>query len=151
LNNPLKYTDPTGEKNYAWDRDRNCYVDEFGNRAEYSDVYRAMFESGYFRGGNGSGYSLSVFGGTNFTVVGYKWIPITVNIINAAGRIYIGNNGQELEVTSMDWEISFCRIPVVIMNNPLLGLTTRNGMLYDSNDRLIGEKGLLMVYICCCR
>ena len=49
LNNPLKYTDPSGEVYYEWDYVRGCYVDVFGNRVDYSEVHKAMFQNGYFR------------------------------------------------------------------------------------------------------
>jgi len=46
-NNPLRYTDPTGEKEtYTWDPDLKEYRDEKGQLADWSEVYKAVFESG---------------------------------------------------------------------------------------------------------
>jgi RHS repeat-associated protein len=80
LNNPLKYIDPTGEvkKEYTYDRDRNCFVDEEGNGVDYSVAYKAMFSSGLFRDRNywydGTSYGGNpsvVSGGGGFSVI-YK-------------------------------------------------------------------------------
>ncbi len=51
LNNPLRYTDPSGEK-YTYDKLRGCYVDDNGNRVDWSDAYTSMFRDGIFRDGN---------------------------------------------------------------------------------------------------
>lgn len=48
LNNPLKYTDPSGEL-YEYDRDRQCYVNEYGERIDNSTVHKDMLRYKYFR------------------------------------------------------------------------------------------------------
>ena len=54
VNNPLKYSDPSGKKvfNYKWDSDRRCYVDENDDPVDWSDVYVAWYESGNFMNGS---------------------------------------------------------------------------------------------------
>jgi RHS repeat-associated protein len=97
FNNPLKYVDPTGEVYYEWDHLSHCYRDELGNRADYSDVFRLLFRSGYFRpsgsmgdgtsygGGSGgygstgygSGYPATIYVPEN-ALSKYMWIPYTM-------------------------------------------------------------------------
>jgi RHS repeat-associated protein len=127
LNNPLKYTDPSGE-NYYWDSDMHCYRNEWGASVGYGDVYKAMFESGYFRpggsmwdgtsyGGYGSGggygygygygyrsgYPAYVVSGANGARAGYKWLSFAT-VKNVAGKRDMDGyvySGYEFGVTSI--------------------------------------------------
>ena len=101
LNNPLKYTDPTGELVYTYDDARMCYVDGFGNRVDYSNVYEAMFRGGYFRGRTsiydfntnysyGYGYPRSVSlskAGMSGGIIGYRWTHYWTTTSSNAGTI----------------------------------------------------------------
>jgi RHS repeat-associated protein len=123
LNNPLKYTDPSGEILYLYDNLSNCYRDEWGNRVDYSDVYRAMFESGYFRpGGNmwdgtsytsGSyGYSnpLFVIGGDDGARAGYKWVTF-YTVGKEKGEKYTDSNGITYTMSFDSPEVNAMQVP----------------------------------------
>ena len=78
LNNPLKYTDPTGEK-YEWCPFRGTYVDSSsGETASYEEVYYAMFKAGHFRGPN------SLYG-ENSPWNRNLWYPAVVGSNNVGG------------------------------------------------------------------
>ena len=85
LNNPLRYTDPTGEHTYRWDPDARLYRDEDGNSADFGDVYRDFFQRGYFRPGGSmwDGTSYRGFSGFDTGMPNYGF---------GGGGIYLGDN-----------------------------------------------------------
>jgi RHS repeat-associated protein len=94
LNNPLKYTDPSGEY-YYWDSDSRCYRDELGNQLNYSDVHMAMLQSGYFRPGGSMfshtslGYSYGFVYGSKYSGYGFSgYNPVIVKGLQYNSRDY---------------------------------------------------------------
>ncbi|MDR2804208.1 MAG: hypothetical protein LBB85_00985 [Dysgonamonadaceae bacterium] len=69
LNNPLKYTDPSGLEytdpygGYHWDQYARCYRDEWDNKLDYSYIYHLMFYNGYFRPGGSMFHRGASYGG----------------------------------------------------------------------------------------
>jgi hypothetical protein len=99
---------------YYYDYVRGCYVDENGNRIDYADMFRTMYESGHFRPGGsmsgttssygyGRGYPAYVMGGENGARAGYKWVSFAT-VRNVAGQrdtygfVY---SGYELGIVSI--------------------------------------------------
>ena len=103
LNNPLRYIDPSGELVYIYDYDRNCYMDEYGNRVDNSVVHLAMFQNGYFRGPTSIyggraywGTPSYVIGGSGGAAPGYTWKNVYTSINEAEASLEVWEDGTPI-------------------------------------------------------
>jgi len=135
-NNPLRYTDQTGEKNkntnYDWDPYFYHYRDDEGQLVDWSEVYMSVFESGCFRPGgsmfaeytsygfgffSGSGgFPPRIVGGKNGARAGWKYINVPGSVTPVhKGDTYV-DNGETWIYSCDDAVITGYPLPVPDMD-----------------------------------